>query len=130
MAILFACDYCLDIYFLQSYEKDIVIGTLNASSKTQLYYSYLRLAQHIKLRIYVKELSACEELSRRLQLLSNAVREELCKKPQWLLIVDDLTSEIFESDGMFPSFSYMRALKFCIYACRDELQTLSSSKWG
>lgn len=103
----FAYSYNLYGYFLQSCEDDVVIGTLNASTKTQLYYSYLRLARHIKLGIHVKELSACEELIRRLQLLSNAVREELRKRSQWLLIIDDLTSELFETEGMFPRFSHI-----------------------
>lgn len=93
--------------FTQSRGDDVVIGTLNASTKTQLYYSYLRLARHIKINIHMKELSACEELSGRLQILSHVVREELRKRSQWLLIVDDLTSELIETTGLFHTLSHI-----------------------
>lgn len=113
------------LLFTQSCEDDVVIGTLNGSTKTQLYYSYLRLARHIKIKIHMKELSACEGLSGRLQILSHAVKEELKKRSQWLLIVDDLTSELFETTGMFLGLSYIICTSY--YVCRDGC--VSSTKW-
>lgn len=52
--------------------------------------------------IDINQISADERLGKGLQLVSNAVQNVLKSKDKWLLIVDNLTSEVkeIEKDGM------------------------------
>ena len=76
----------------------MVVGTLNASTRSDLLDSYIQLASHLGLKINFTEIPQEERLSRGLQFVSNAVRNLLKSKDEWLLIVDNLTSEVKKMD--------------------------------
>lgn len=84
----------LGMYYYVQCRENVLISTLNASTKTELLASYLRLAGHLGIRADIRELPVEERLTRGLQMVSNAVRFELQKKQKWLLIVDNLSSEL------------------------------------
>ena len=74
--------------------KNLVVGTLDATSSTTLLQSYILLATDLGCTM---ELKALEGLSggtdelQGLKILSSAVRKELKKRPGWLFIVDNLS---------------------------------------
>ena len=76
--------------------KNLVVGTLDASSSTTLLQSYILLATDLGC---TTELKALEGLLggkgdlQGLKILSSAVRKELKKRPGWLIIVDNLSSD-------------------------------------
>ena len=72
----------------------MLISTVNASTKAELLASYLRLAAHLGIKADMRELPVEERLSRGLQMVSNAIKLVLQKKQKWLLIVDNLTTEL------------------------------------
>jgi len=80
----------------------LVVGTLNGSTRIELLDSYVQLAGHLGIKIDINQIPADERLSRGLQFVSNAVQNVLKLKDKWLLIVDNLTSEVkqLESDGI------------------------------
>lgn len=82
-----------DDLFMQSHD-DAFIGTLNASTKTELFASYLRLAGNLGVTVEFRELPVEERLIGGLQMVSSAVKFELQKRSLWLLIVDNLSSEV------------------------------------
>lgn len=77
--------------------KNLVVGTLNASSKHTFLQSYIALALELGCGA---ELKALENFSGRkgelqsLELLSATVRRELRRRPGWLLVVDNLSSDV------------------------------------
>ena len=91
-----------DLTLLQAKRCKLVIGTLNASTRIELLDSYVQLAGHLGITIDINQIPADERLGRGLQLVSNAVQNVLKSKDKWLLIVDNLTSEVkqMEYDGM------------------------------
>ena len=76
--------------------KKMFVGTLNATNKSSFLQSYITLALDLGC---ASELKSLESLSgqkgefQSLELLSAAVRKELKKRPGWLLIVDNLSSD-------------------------------------
>lgn len=82
-----------DDLFMQSHD-DAFIGALNASTKTELFASYLRLAGNLGVTVEFRELPVEERLTGGLQMVSSAVKFELQKRSLWLLIVDNLSSEV------------------------------------
>jgi hypothetical protein len=81
------------------HRQDVLISTLNASTKPELLASYIRLAAHLGIKADVRELPVEERLDRGLQMVSSAVKFELRKKKKWLLIVDNLTSDLKGGSG-------------------------------
>ncbi len=77
--------------------KNLFVGTLNASSKHTFLQSYVTLALELGCGA---ELKAIENFSgqkgelQSLELLSAAVRRELKHRPGWLLVVDNLSSDV------------------------------------
>ncbi len=77
--------------------KNLFVGTLNASSKHTFLQSYVTLALELGCGA---ELKAIENFSGKkgelqsLELLSAAVRRELKHRPGWLLVVDNLSSDV------------------------------------
>ena len=71
-----------------------MISTLNGSTRAELLASYVRLAAHLGIRADIRQLPAEERVSRGLHMVSSAVKSELKKKKRWLLIVDNLTSDL------------------------------------
>ena len=76
----------------------MVVGTLNASTRSELLDSYVQLAAHLGLKININQIPPDERLNRGLQFVSNTVRNLLKSKDEWLLIVDNLTSEVKQMD--------------------------------
>ena len=76
------------------HRQDVLISTLNASTKPEVLASYIRLAAHLGIKADVRELPVEERLDRGLQMVSSAVKFELRKKQKWLLIIDNLTSDL------------------------------------
>lgn len=76
--------------------KNLVVGTLDATSSTTLLQSYITLASDLGC---ISELKALEGLLGRkgelqgLSILSSAVKKELKKRPGWLIIVDNVSSD-------------------------------------
>ena len=78
--------------------KNLVVGTLDATSSTTLLQSYITLAIDLGCTL---ELKALEGLLDRkgelriqgLSILSSAVKKELKKRPGWLILVDNLSSD-------------------------------------
>ena len=76
--------------------KKQVVATLNATNRSSFFHAYLKLAMELEL---VDELQVLDKFSgfkgelHALELISAAVRKELRKRPNWLLIVDNLSSE-------------------------------------
>ena len=76
--------------------KNLVVGTLDATSSTTLLQSYVTLAIDLGC---TSELKALEGLLGRkgelqgLGILSLAVKKELKKRPGWLIVVDNLSSD-------------------------------------
>lgn len=76
--------------------KNLVVGTLDASSSSTLLQSYITLAIDLGC---TSELKALEGLLGRkgelqgLGILSSAVKKELKKRPGWLIVVDNLSSD-------------------------------------
>lgn len=81
----------------------MVVATLNGSTRIELLDSYIQLAGHLGIKIDVNQIPANERLSRGLQFVCNAVQNILRSKDKWLLIIDNLTSEVkqMECDGMY-----------------------------
>ncbi len=92
--------------------RKLFVGTLNASSKHTFLQSYITLALELGCG---SELKALENLSGRkgelqsLELLSAAVRRELRHRPGWLLIVDNLSSDV-KSVGGVPALQSTEVL--------------------
>ena len=76
--------------------KNLVVGTLDATSSTTLLQSYTTLAIDLGC---TSELKALEDILGRkgelhgLGILSSAVKKELKKRPGWLIMVDNLSSD-------------------------------------
>ena len=88
--------------------KTLFVGTLNAASKSSFLQSYITLALELGC---TSELKVLEDLSGKkgelqsLELLAATVRKELKKRPRWLLIVDNLSSDVNPSINAPPPFS-------------------------
>ena len=88
--------------------KNLFVGTLVATNKSSFLQSYITLAYELGLE---SELKALEYLSGRkgelesLELLAAAVRKELKKRPGWLLITDNLSSDVVHSDEALQTSS-------------------------
>ena len=88
--------------------KNLFVGTLNAASKSSFLQSYITMALELGC---AAELKVLEGLSGRkgelqsLELLTATVRKELKKRPGWLLIVDNLSSDVNPSVQTSPQFS-------------------------
>ena len=76
------------------HQEDVIISTLNASTRAELLASYMHLATRLGIKADIRKLPVEERLSRGLQMVSSAVKFELQKKRKWLLIVDNLTSDL------------------------------------
>ena len=77
--------------------KKLVVATLNATSQSSFLHSYITLAKELELMDEVRALDNFSGLKgevHALELLSAAVRKELRKRPNWLLIVDNVSSDV------------------------------------
>lgn len=77
--------------------RKLVVATLNATSQSSFLHSYIKLAMELNLVEEVRALDHFLGLKgdlHALELLSAAVRKELRKRPDWLLIIDNLSSEV------------------------------------
>ena len=77
--------------------RKLVVATLNATSQSSFLHSYIKLAMELNLVEEVRALDNFLGLKgdlHALELLSAAVRKELRKRPGWLLIIDNLSSEV------------------------------------
>ena len=76
--------------------KNLVVGTLDATSSTTLLQSYITLATDLGCTSDVKALEGLLGGKGELQglsILSSAVKKELKKRPGWLIIVDNVSSD-------------------------------------
>ena len=88
--------------------KNLFVGTLNAASKSSFLQSYITLALELGCASELKSLESLSGLKGELQsleLLSAAVRKELKKRRGWLLIVDNLSSEVKAADRIHNSIN-------------------------
>ena len=96
LASLFAEDY------YKQNKKQVFIGFLDATSRATLLESYCTLANETGHTDVVKEvrlLSGSEKELQGLQILLPHVRKELKSQRKWLLVVDNLTSEVKRSQS-------------------------------
>lgn len=76
--------------------KNLVVGTLDATSSTTLLQSYITLAIDLGCTSELKVLEGLLGRKGELQglgILSSAVKKELKKRPGWLIVVDNLSSD-------------------------------------
>ena len=76
--------------------KNLVVGTLDATSSTTLLQSYIALAVDLGCTSELKTLEGLLGRKGELQglsVLSSAVKKELKKRPGWLIVVDNLSSD-------------------------------------
>lgn len=91
LASLFAEDY------YKQNKKQVFVGFIDATSRATLLESYCTLANETGHTDVVKEvrlLSGSEKELQCLQLLVPLVKKELKSKKKWLLVVDNLTSDV------------------------------------
>lgn len=89
LASLFAEDY------YKRNKKQVFVGFLNATDRATLLESYCTLADEIGLADVVRKfrLKKLQELQG-LQLLVPLVKKELKSQKKWLLVIDNLTSDV------------------------------------
>lgn len=91
LASLFAEDY------YKRNKKQIFVGFIDATSRATLLESYCTLADETGLAdvvIQVRLLSGSEKELQGLQLLVPLVKKELKSQKKWLLVIDNLTSDV------------------------------------
>lgn len=85
--------------------RNLFVGTLNASSRPGFLQSYITLALELGC---ASDLKALEGLGgargelQSLELLSAIVRKELKKRPGWLLVVDNLSTDVKSTGSPTP----------------------------
>ncbi len=87
------------VHFAANYKLTRSVMELNAKSYSDLLQSYSRLAQVLGCVSDEMALAAYKGDPKTLKVLSNAIGEELKKRPGWLLIVDNLTSNVKMGDS-------------------------------
>ena len=91
LASLFAEDY------YKRNKKQVFVGFIDATSRATLLESYCTLADETGLAnvvIQVRLLSGSEKELQGLQLLVPLVKKELKSQKKWLLVIDNLTSDV------------------------------------
>ena len=85
--------------------RNLFVGTLNAASRPSFLQSYIALALELGC---ASELKALEGLAgargewQSLELLSAIVRKELKRRPGWLLVVDNLSTDLKSTGSPTP----------------------------
>ena len=74
--------------------KNLFVGTINASSWSSIFDSYLNIAVRLGCMTEMEVLGHSQEEFQNLELLSTLVRKELRQRPGWFVIIDNLTSDV------------------------------------